>query len=109
MGETAFGLMMYLIALLTMGGIYAVIALGLAFMGANMYVKVFLMRALVDDVLVGEAFGALPFDPESQREGVHLAVGVDQEGAAFDAAHLFAIHVLHLDNVELIAQLFFSI
>ena len=29
MGETAFGLMMYLIALLTMGGIYAVIALGL--------------------------------------------------------------------------------
>ena len=29
MGETAFGLMMYLIALLTAGGIYAVMALGL--------------------------------------------------------------------------------
>lgn len=37
------------------------------------------------------------------------AVAVDDEGAAFDAAHLFAIHVFHFDDAEQIAHGFVAI
>src|SRR4029453_16970719 len=32
------------------------------------------------------------------------ARAVDDEGAALDAAHLLTVHVLHLDDAELLAQ-----
>src|SRR5262245_40784548 len=45
---------------------------------------------------------AAPFAP-------HQPLAVDGEGAALDAAHLFAIHVFHLDDVEALARLLLRI
>ena len=45
---------------------------------------------------------AAPFAPDD-------ALAVQNEGAAFDAAHLPAIHVFHLDDAELIAQFFLAV
>ena len=36
---------------------------------------------------------------------IESTVAVDQKGAALDAAYLLAIHILHLDDIEEIAQL----
>src|SRR5262245_50475781 len=39
----------------------------------------------------------------------HHALRVDGEGAAFDAAHLLAVHVLHLDDVVELARGFLRV
>src|SRR6266581_1014282 len=44
-------------------------------------------------------FDSAPFAPEN-------AVAVEHKGAAFDAADLLAVHVLHLHHAELLADLF---
>src|SRR5450759_2309143 len=36
-------------------------------------------------------------------------LGAEDEGAALDAAHPFAVHVLHLDHLELGAHLLFAV
>ena len=37
------------------------------------------------------------------------AIRADDEGAALDAAHLFALHVLHLDDIKLVAKRHFGV
>ena len=37
------------------------------------------------------------------------AIRADDEGAALDAAYLFAVHVFHLDHVKLVAKRHFGV
>src|SRR5690606_692221 len=48
----------------------------------------------------GKDFGCMAGYLHTAPGARDVALRIDQKGGAFDAAHLFAVHVLHLDDLE---------